>query len=80
VIVRFATEPNDELLADVERANVLELEPAGAITNDLGAYTLRPVGAAGDCGAAIERLRSDARVRSVDLDARRELHDEQDAR
>jgi hypothetical protein len=77
VIARFATEPNGALLADVERATGVELEPLGTITDDLRVYRLHPVGREDDCKAAIERLRSDERVTSVDLDERRSLHNEQ---
>lgn len=76
VIARFTTEPDDALLADLERINSVELEPLGAITDDLRVYRLHAVGSDDGCSAAIERLRRDARVRSVDLDARRELHEE----
>jgi hypothetical protein len=77
VIVRFASEADDALLSELERAHTLELEPLGAITADLRVYTLRAVGSDDECRAAIDRLRRDERVRSVDLDARRELHEEQ---
>ena len=76
VIARFATEPNGALLADVERATGVELEPLGTITDQLRVYRLHAVGP-DDCNAAIERLRSDERVTSVDLDERRSLHNEQ---
>jgi hypothetical protein len=75
VIVRLASEPDAPLLADLERANAVALDPVSSITSDLRVYTLRASGSDDDCAAAIERLRRDARVRSVDVDARRELHD-----
>jgi hypothetical protein len=75
VIVRHAAEPDSALLAEVERQNALTLEPVGVITRDLRVYTLRAAGTNDDCIAAIERLRRDDRVRSVDLDVRRGLHD-----
>jgi hypothetical protein len=74
VIVGFVTAPNAALLVDIGRANALELDPLGAITNDVQAYTLRAAGS-DDCADAIARLRRDARVRSVDIDARREAHE-----
>jgi hypothetical protein len=77
VIARFATEPNGALLADIGRTNEVELEPLGTITDDLRVYKLRAIGSDDDCNAAIERLRRDERVTSVDLDARRSLHNEQ---
>lgn len=76
VIVRHAAEPDSALLAELERQNALTLEPVGVITRDLRVYTLRAGGTNADCIAAIERLRRDDRVRSVDLDARRGLHDQ----
>ena len=77
VIVRFASEADDALLSELERAHALELEPVGAITADLRVYTLRAVGSDDECRAAIDRLRRDERVRSLDLDARREHHEAQ---
>ena len=77
VIARFTTEANSSLLADLGRMNAVELEPLGAITDDLRVYRLHAVGSDDDCIAAIERLRRDERVRSIDLDARRELHEVQ---
>lgn len=77
VIVRFATEPSEASLAALERASTLELAPLGAITADTRVYLLRTQGFDADCRAAIERLRKDVRVRSVDLDARRAPHDGQ---
>ena len=76
VIARFATEANGALLADIGRTNEVELEPFGEITDDLRVYKLRAIGPDNDCNAAIERLRRDERVTSVDLDARRSLHNE----
>jgi hypothetical protein len=77
VIARFTTPANSALLADLERMNAVELEPLSAITDELRVYRLHVVGSDDDCIAAIERLRRDERVRSIDLDARRELHEGQ---
>ena len=76
VIVRHAAEPDGALLADLGRTNALKLEPIGVITRDLRVYTLRAAGTNDDCIAAMDRLRRDDRVRSVDLDARRGIHDQ----
>src|SRR5262245_57866371 len=76
VIVRHAAEPDSALLADLGRTNALELEPVGVITRDVRVYTLRADGTSDVCIAAIDRLRRDGRVRSVDLDERRRLHDQ----
>ena len=77
VIVGFATAVDDALLADLERTNAFDLEPLEPISNDLRAYTLRAAAANDGCAAAIDRLRGDERVRSVDLDSRREIHEQQ---
>ena len=77
VIARFVTEPSGALLADLERMNAVEIEPLGTITDDLRVYRLHVVGADDDCMAVIERLRRDDRVRSIDLDRRRGLHEKQ---
>ncbi|HEX7236133.1 MAG TPA: hypothetical protein VF405_04165 [Gammaproteobacteria bacterium] len=74
VIARFTTPANSALLADLERMNAVRLEPLSAITDELRVYRLRVVGADDDCSAALERLRQDERVRSIELDAQRELH------
>ena len=76
VIVRHAAEPDSALLADLGRKNALTLEPLGVITRDLRVYTLRAAGTNDDCIDAMYRLRRDERVRSVELDARRGLHDQ----
>lgn len=76
VLVRFAAETDVALLADLERAHALELDPLGAITSDLGVYSLLAAGSDDACDAAVYRLRRDERVRSVDFDAQRELHKE----
>jgi hypothetical protein len=76
VIVRHAAEPDGALLAELEREGIRPLEPIGVITRDLRVYTLRAAGTNDDCIAAIYRLRRDDRVRSVDLDVRRGIHDQ----
>jgi hypothetical protein len=76
VIIGFAGEPTVGLLENLERTNALALDPIGTITNDLRVYTLRTAGSDEDCVAAIERLRRAERVRSVDIDADRELHEQ----
>ena len=77
VIVHFAGDADAALLAELERVNALELEPRGEITADLRVYTLRAFDSDDACGAAIDRLRRDERVRSGNVDTRRELHEEQ---
>lgn len=75
VIMRFAGAPDSARLADLERTNAIELEPLDTITNDLRVYMLHAAGS-DECAAAIDRLRRDEGVRSIDVDARRELHEE----
>lgn len=75
VIVRFSTEPDSAWLANIERRSAIKLEPAGAITADLRVFTLRATGSDEECSAALDLLRRDERVRSVDLDERRDLHE-----
>lgn len=74
VIMRFTTAPNAALLADIGRTNAVELDPRGAITNVLHAYTLRAA-ESDDCAQAIARLQGDDRVRFVEIDAQREAHE-----
>jgi hypothetical protein len=74
VIVRFAREPDATLLANLGHTHALALEPIGAITGDLGVYLLSVDGGDAECRDAIDRLRTDASVRSVDIDTRREVH------
>ena len=76
VIVRHVAEPDSALLADLGQTNELTLEPLGVIARDLRVYTLRAAGTNDDCIAALYRLRRDDRVRSVELDARRGIHDQ----
>ncbi len=74
VIMQLTVEPSDAVLADLERTHAIALERQSAITNDLRVYVLRTSGPA-DCDAAVERLRRDERVRSIDPDSRREIHE-----
>jgi hypothetical protein len=76
VIVRFVAAPDGALIQNIERSNALELAPLGAISGDIRAYLLSTAGADADCRAAIERLRSDERVRSVEPDVHRGLPDD----
>jgi hypothetical protein len=76
VIMSLTTQPDEALLEAIGRTHALELEPLETITNELRLYTLKATGSPESCTGAIERLRRDERVRSVDLDARREIHDE----
>ena len=62
------------MIATLATSNALMLTIVDRLLPDL--YVL-DLGTRGDdlaCGAAVERLRADARVRSVELDARRAAH------
>jgi hypothetical protein len=71
VLVTFSTAPDDALFAELARASGARLEPRSAITATLYAVTVGADGPDSACAAALERLRSSPRVRSVEPDARR---------
>jgi len=73
VIVAFASTPDEALLADLERSAGVRLEGARSLTPSIYALTLRADGGATVCSDAVQKLRADARVRSVDLDERRQI-------
>ena len=73
VIVAFASPPNDALLAELGRNAGVRLEGATSLTANIYALTLRADGGATACRDAVQTLRADARVRSVDLDERRQI-------
>jgi hypothetical protein len=74
VIVSLDEAPNDALMAGLAQTTRARLTVTGAVTSTLYVLTLRAAGADAECSAAIERLRADPRVRSVDIDARRQAH------
>lgn len=72
LIVGLEGAPDRALLADLGRASGARLEIVSVISPDrLYVLSLTADGAASECGAAADRLRRDARVRSVDVDTRR---------
>lgn len=73
VIVAFASTPDDALLADLGRSAGVRLEGATSLTSSIYSLTLRAEGGATACTDAVQKLRADARVRSVDLDERRQI-------
>ena len=73
VIVAFASTPNDALFAELGRSAGARLEGATSLTSTIYSLTLRAEGAATVCNDAVQRLRADARIRSVDLDERRQI-------
>lgn len=76
VIVSFAesgvkSPPDSTLLEDISRTARVELTYVRSLTPALHVLLLR-AGDDGDCERALGRLRSDPRVRSADIDARRQ--------
>jgi len=67
--------PDDHLVKDLARAARIKLAFVSTITPNLHVFTLSAVEADSACHDALERLRRDPRVRSVDLDARRKAQD-----
>ena len=73
VIVALNDSPTDALLADLSRVSGARLELVRTMTSNLHLLTLEAQGADSECAAAMERLRADPRVRSVDVDERRKI-------
>jgi hypothetical protein len=75
VIAGLAGTPDAAMLAELSRASGARLELIRSMTSGLYLLSLSAAGPDSDCMAAIERLRSDARVRSVDVDERRSIQE-----
>lgn len=73
VIVALDAAPDAALLADLSRVSGARLELIRAMTSNLYLLALEAQGDDSECRAAMERLRGDPRVRSVDVDARRKI-------
>lgn len=73
VIVALDTAPDAALLADLSRVSGAHLELIRTMTSNLHLLALEAQGDDSECKAAMERLRGDPRVRSVDVDARRKI-------
>ena len=71
IIVGFAAEPDDALLATLADHAGAKLDVAQRLLPTQYVLNLRADGDDSVCRAAIERLRSDARVRYVNIDERR---------
>jgi hypothetical protein len=75
VIVAFSTDqgsrPSDRFVSDLAHANAVQLTFLRTIGSGLYLFSLAAPDA--DCGAALERLAHDARVRSVDSNRRRKI-------
>ena len=66
--------PDEAWVRDLAAANGVELHYLRAITPRLYVLRLSAAGAGGGCDAALARLRADPRLRSAQIDQRRE-HD-----
>jgi hypothetical protein len=75
VIAGLASTPDAALLEDLSRASGARLELIRDMTSGLHLLSLQAAGPDSECMAAIERLRGDPRVRSVDLDQRRQIQE-----
>jgi hypothetical protein len=72
VIVTLQSSPDDALVADLARVTGARLTLVRTMTSNLHLFSIE-AGPEPECDAAIERLRSDPRVRAVDLDRRRQI-------
>ena len=75
VIAALDAAPDDKLLADLSRVSGARVALVRTMTSNLHLLTLEAQGADSECRAAMERLRADPRVRSVDVDARKKIHE-----
>src|SRR5262249_52492035 len=73
VIVAVPSAPDDALFADLGLAAGVRLESPTSLTTNIYSLTLRADGGDAVCREAVQRLRADPRVRSVDLDERRQI-------
>src|SRR5262252_268762 len=67
VIAALNDAPDDKLLADLSRVSGARLELVRPMASNLYLLTLEAQGADSECRAAMERLRGDPRVKSVDV-------------
>jgi hypothetical protein len=73
VIVALQFAPDATTVADLGRVSGASLELVRTMTSNLHLFSLSAPGPATECTAALERLRRDSRVRSVNLDERRRI-------
>jgi hypothetical protein len=73
VIVTLDMAPDAALIADLSRVSGARLELIRTMTSNLYLLALEAQGDDSECKAAMERLRGDPRVRSIDVDARRKI-------
>lgn len=77
LLLTFAQPPaasGPELAASLGRSTQVELEFLEAVGPNVLVFTLKCAASDADCGQAIARLRSDSRLLSAELDAKRERH------
>ena len=74
IIVAFVAAPSEALFSELERTSGSRFEARTALTPTLYALTVGADSSQMACAAAVEQLRRDARVRSVDFDERRSPH------
>lgn len=72
-IVALQAAPEPALVAELGRVSGARLELVRTMTTNLHLFSLNVPGPEAECIAAIERLRRDARVRSVDIDQQRQI-------
>jgi hypothetical protein len=72
-IVALQVDPEPSLVADLGRASGARLELVRTMTPNLHLFSLTTPADEAECAAAVERLRRDPRVRSVDIDERRQI-------
>ncbi len=78
VIVAFSSDahnpPDKGLVRDVARTAGVNLTYVRSVNAELHVFVVTAAGADPDCSRALERLRADSRIRSVDVDQRRTHH------
>lgn len=78
IIMAFAADlqraPDDRFVAELGRATDVQLTFVSVIARNLFLFALSGAAGDADCRPALERLRQDSRVRSVDIDERRQHH------
>jgi len=70
----MARAPDDSFFKDIAHAAGIELVFVRTIASNVHVFTLSAADGESGCHDAVERLRRDARVRSVDIDTRRQHH------
>jgi hypothetical protein len=74
IIVSLEGTPSNELMSELAIRARARLTVVEKMTTNLHVLTVRTTGGDAECSAAVERLREDPRVRSLDVDVRRQVH------